>query len=124
MQNESTGQLPAAEMDPERAAFLRRTMAALVGAVVARMLGDLDPGSTGTASERMMLRVLTPWLPKLRDGVLSRLSEADPVELERWMGATAWALDSILDQAPGDPLPRCAISWTPDGAPVLVPMED
>ena len=116
---------PAGPMDPARAAYLRATAAALVGATVSRMLGDLDStGSTSSAGERMMLRVLTPWIPKLRDGVLSRLSETPAEELERWMGAASLAIESILSQAPGEPQPRYAIGWDAGGSPVLVPIDE
>jgi hypothetical protein len=72
----------------------------------------------------MMMKVLRPWIPKLRDTLLSKLSETDPVSVERMMGATALAIDSILAQAPGDPLPRYRMDWDPtDGHLVLVPLE-
>lgn len=69
------------------------------------------------------MMALRPWIPKLRDTLLAKLSEADPVSVERILGATSTAIESILAQAPGDPLPRYRIDWDSDGVLVLVPLE-
>lgn len=67
---------------------------------------------------------MKPWIPKLRDTLLAKLSEADPVSIERLVGATATAIESILAQAPGDPLPRFRMDWDAgDGHMVLIPLE-
>jgi len=55
---------------------------------------------------------------------LSKLSEADPSSLERVGGAIAWAIESVIAQAPGTPEPRYGIAWSPDGRPALVPLEE
>lgn len=68
------------------------------------------------------MRVLRPWIPKMRDGLLSRLSSADPVALERIMGATATALEAILFYAPGTPQPRYRFEWIA-GQLTLLPHE-
>lgn len=69
------------------------------------------------------MAALRPSLPKLRAVLLSKLSEADPVGIERLMGATSTAIEGILYHAPGEPLPRCRFDWTPDGQLTLVPLE-
>jgi hypothetical protein len=107
-------------MDPARAAELRRQLSAIAATLFDAVLAPAktsDP-STGQASpsERMMMRVLRPWIPKLRDALLSKLSEADPVNLEVLVGATATALESILYYAPGDALPRFRFEWRIDEA--------
>lgn len=60
-----------------------------------------------------------PLLPKLRDALLARLSNADPAALEAMIGASASALESILYYAPGEPRPRYMFRWAtnPDGTP-------
>lgn len=119
-------QLEAPAMDPARAEYLRRTVAGLVSAAVAQMTAEPPDGSTDSSSsmaERLMMRAISPWIPRLRDMILSRVSSADPADLERWMGAGASALESILWQAPGEPLERFRIEFGPDGRPALVPVE-
>jgi len=74
------------------------------------------------------MRVLRPWVPSLRNALLHKLSEANPVTLEVLVGATATALESILFYAPGTALPRFRFDWVPDpetGRPKLelVPLE-
>lgn len=66
---------------------------------------------------------LRPWLPKLEAVLCSKLSEADPAGLERLAGAIAWAVESVLAQAPGEPEPRYYIAWTADGRPSLRPAD-
>lgn len=51
--------------------------------------------------------------------LLSRLSELDPVAIERALGAVATAFESILYYAPGDPLPRAVLVFV-DGRLELV----
>ena len=71
------------------------------------------------------MRAMKPWIPKLRDTLLAKLSEADPVTVERMIGATATAIESILAQAPGEPLPRFRMDWDPaNGHLVLIPLEE
>jgi hypothetical protein len=72
----------------------------------------------------MAWAALRPWLPKLEAVLLSKLSEADPAGLERIAGAIAWAIESVLEQAPGEPEPRHGITWTPDGRAHLVPLAE
>lgn len=110
---------------PERAAYLSRTATALATRLLAQMLEELAAGSTDSASlgDRAMLAVLRPWIPKLRDTLLSKLSEVDPVSLERNAGAIALAIESILAQAPGDPLPRYRMDFDSAGRLVLLPLE-
>lgn len=110
---------------PERADYLRRAATAIATRILAQMLDELAAPSTDSPSlgDRAMLAVLRPWIPKLRDTLLSRLSEVDPVSLERNAGAIALAIESLLAQAPGDPLPRYRMDWDADGRVVLVPLE-
>lgn len=124
--NEIESAPPLQAIDPERAAYLTRTMVAVAAALVGQMLDDLARPSTDSPSsltDRMMMGALRPWIPKLRDTLLAKLSEADPVMVERMLGATATALESILSQAPGEPLPRFLMDWDPaDGHMVLIPV--
>lgn len=124
---ESTGELATVPaMDPARAAFLRRTITRTAAALISAALADMAEGpSTATSlQDRMAWAALRPWLPKLQDVLLSKLSEADPAGLERIAGAIAWAIESVLEQAPGDPEPRYGITWTPDGRAHLFPLEE
>lgn len=117
---------PPSTMAPERAEYLRQTTVAVAARLVAQMLDDLaGDASTDTRSlqDRLLLGTLRPWIPKLRDTLLAKLSEADPESIERLMGAAAIAMESILAQAPGDPQPRYRIDWDPQGAMVLIPLE-
>lgn len=111
---------------PERAAYLRAATNAIATRLVGQMLAELAEPSTDSASlqDRMMLRVLTPWIPKLQAVLLSKLSELDPVSLERTAGAIALAIESVLAQAPGDPLPRFRVDWDELGHLVLMPLEE
>lgn len=68
------------------------------------------------------MRAIKPWIPNLRNALLSRLSSADPATLEVLVGATATALESILYYAPGEPLPRMRFDWTADGKLRLAPV--
>lgn len=115
----------APAMAPDRAAYLRAATHAIAQRLVAQMLDELAAPSTDSASlqDRLMLRALTPWIPKLQAVLLSRLSEVDPVSLERTAGAVALAIESVLAQAPGDPLPRYRVDWDEAGALVLLPLE-
>lgn len=69
------------------------------------------------------MAALRPSLPKLRNVLLAKLSEADPAGIERLMGATSTAIEGILYHAPGEPLPRMRFAWTPEGALTLVELE-
>lgn len=114
-------------MSPDRAEYLRGTMVAVATRLVSQMLDDLAAPSTATPQslpDRLMTSALKPWIPKLRDTLLLKLSEADPVSIERLMGATALALESIIAQAPGTPLPRFRVDWGPAGELVLIPLEE
>lgn len=70
------------------------------------------------------MTVLRPWIPKLRDILLSKLSDMDPASLERTMGAAALAMEALIAQAPGAPLPRFRADWDDAGRLVLVPLEE
>lgn len=71
-----------------------------------------------------MVRALRPFLPKLRATFLAKLSTSDPAGLERLMGATATTIETILLDAPGEPMPRWAWQWLPgEPAPHLVPLD-
>lgn len=117
--------MPTETMSAERAAYLRRAVDAIARALLAQMARELAAPSTDSASlaDRAMLRMLTPWVPKLQAVLLSKLSETDPASLERIAGATADAIESVIAQAPGDPLPRYRMTWDADGALVLVPID-
>lgn len=121
---------PASEsFDPERATELKRQLNGIALALldsVMREPGDSTAGRPTTAKEKMLARVLRSALPSLRDALLARLSEADPAGLERLIGASASALESILYYAPGEPQPRFRFDWQqgPDGWSVdLVPVD-
>lgn len=113
-------------MDPERAAYLRATMLGTARVLLSAALADMAAGpSTGSSlQDRMAFGALRPWLPKLEGVLLSKLSEADPAALERIAGAVAWAIESVLEQAPGEPEPRHGIAWSEDGRPRLVPLAE
>lgn len=112
--------------EPERAAFLRRTIVGTAGVLLSAALADMAAGpSTGSSlQDRLAYQALRPWLPKLEAVLLSKLSEADPAALERIAGAIAWAIESVLEQAPGEPEPRYAIVWSDEGRPQLVPLAE
>jgi hypothetical protein len=110
----------------ERGEYLRTTLVAVAARLVGQMLDELAGASTATPSslqDRLLMSTLRPWIPKLRDTLLHKLSETDPASMEQLMGATATALESILAQAPGEPLPRYRIDWDDAGTLVLVPLE-
>lgn len=111
---------------PDRALYLRTATTAIAARLVGQMLGELADPSTESPSltDQLMLKVLRPWMPKLRDVLLSKLSELDPASLERTMGAIAWSIDSLLEQAPGAPLPRYRADWDEAGRLVLLPLEE
>lgn len=102
-------------MSPERAAALRGQLTGVATALLDAVLAGLEGPSTGSLQERAVTSAIRPFLPSLRSAFLNRLSEADPVLLERLMGATSTAIESILFYAPGDPQPRWVFDWTPDG---------
>lgn len=115
---------PTGGMDPERAAYLRTTIVTTARVLLSAALADMAEGpSTGSLQDRMAWAALRPWLPKLEAVLLSKLSEADPAALERIAGAIAWAIESVIDQAPGEPEPRMVIAWTDAGRPQLVAAE-
>ncbi len=120
----------APAMDPARAAYLRSTLARLSAYLISALLAD--PGSaasTGSGSllslqERLLVQAMGALLPRIRGTLMTRLSEADPVALEHYLGAAALALESILEQAPGEPLPRQALVAGPDGRLELRPLAE
>lgn len=118
---------PAPAMTPERARYLVQAVTAMGSMLVDAMMADLEAGSTAGAdspAERLMFRALRPFLPKLRAMFLAKLSTSDPVGLERLMGATATTLETIMGQAPGEPMPRWTWEWLPgQPAPRLVPFD-
>src|SRR5438046_1937201 len=96
---------PPAPMDPAREAELRRQLTAIAMTLIDRVMADIAGGaSTGSTSERLLMAALRPSLPKLRNVLLSKLSEADPAGIERLMGATSTAIEGILFHAPGEAL--------------------
>lgn len=109
-------------VDPARAHYLRTALVRITASLLEAFLTDLAKGDLSTASpsdraslsltERAMVAVLRPWIPQLRATLLTKLGEADPAELERLMGASATLLESLLAQAPGDPLPRWIFRWS------------
>lgn len=105
------------ESPPARGEWMRRATVGTVGLLIDRMLGDLSGTSTEPqpATERLMMAAVRPWLPKLRDALLSRLSAADPVGLEHVMSATSSALADIIAQAPGTPEPPHVFARTATG---------
>lgn len=105
-----------AEIDPERAAYLRKAIVAVAAAITAQMLEEV-----GSTESGWLERLLRPQLPKLRDLLLSRLSDADPVALENVLSATGWLCEALLRDAPGAPLPRMRPEWDGAGRLVLVP---
>lgn len=128
MTSEPAGELVpvAPAMDPQRAAYLRATMLGTARVLLSAALTDMAqaPSTGSSLQDRMAFAALRPWLPKLEAVLLSKLSEADPAALERIAGAIAWAIESVLEQAPGEPEPRHVISWTDAGRPQLVPFGD
>jgi hypothetical protein len=110
-------------VDPARAHYLRTALVRIAASLLEAFMADLQKGSgSSTASpsdqaslslgERVMVAALRPWIPQLRATLLTKLGEAEPAELERLMGATATLLESLLAQAPGDPLPRWIFRWS------------
>lgn len=123
-------ELPGPVMTADRAAYLSRALVALATVMIDSMLADLAAGSTASTggdsplSERMLYRLLSPQLPKLRAVFLDKLSTSEPAGLERLMGATSSTIETILAQAPGDPMPRWTFEWLPGEArPRLVPVD-
>jgi len=106
------------EIAPERAEYLRRAIVALAATITAQMLAE-----AGSTDSGLLGRLLAPQLPRLRDLLLSRLSEADPVRLEQTLSAAAWAIEAILADAPGEPLPRMRPDWDEAGALILRPAD-
>lgn len=102
-------------MDPARAEALRSQLRGIALTFLEAMARpDPAEAARSTASERMMARVLRSQIPRLRDVLLSRLSATDPRGIERIIGATATALESILFYAPGVPEPRFRFEWEPN----------
>lgn len=101
---------------PEREAEIRRQLTgiatALLDAVLLNQEASTEPGSL---NERLATQAMRKFLPTIRGMFLGRLSKADPVTLERLMGATSTAIESILYYAPGEPLPRFVLEWREGG---------
>lgn len=123
--------IEAPTMDPARASYLRATIARLAAYLTSVLLAD--PGSEpSTASsspplslqERLLLQAMGAFLPRIQATLTTRLSEADPVTLERYLAAAALAIESILEQAPGEPLPRHALVAGADGRLELRPLAE
>lgn len=108
-------------VDPARAAELRRQLRGLALALFSWTAADPADLARSTATERLMARAIRPWLPKLRDALLSRLDSTDPAALEAMLGATATALESILYYAPGEPVERFVWRFHANGGVELVP---
>ncbi len=126
MQSDETVSLPP--MDPARAAYLRETITRLAGHLVARLLEPAasDPSTDSSSGlglqERLAMRAARAALPTLQRLLMTQLSELDPTSLEIWMGASALALESLLEQAPGEPLPRHALAFDAGGNLMAVPL--
>lgn len=69
------------------------------------------------------MKAIRPWLPSLRDSLLKRLADVDPAALEAMIGASAYALESMIYHAPGTPLPRYAWRFLEGGGVVLEPVD-
>jgi hypothetical protein len=129
---EDPGALEAPAMTPERAAYVMGALTALARVLLDGMLADLEVGQLSTGStagadsltDRLMVRALRPWIPKLRATFLDKLSVGDPAMVERLMGATSTTIETILADAPGEPMPRWAWEWLPgQERPSLVPLD-
>lgn len=113
-------------MTPARAAHVQRALLAITTAVIDSMLGDLataDPSTgDGSLADRTMLRIIRPYMGRIRSIFLGKLADADPAALERLMGAVAVTLEQIIAEAPGEPMDRWRFVW-PAGEPTprLVP---
>ena len=112
-------------MTPERAKYVQAAILAIAAAVVDSMLADLAAPSTEDSSslaDRTMLRILRPYLPRMRGIFLGKLAEAEPAALEKLMGAVAVTIEQIIAEAPGEPMERWRFVWA-EGAtsPELVP---
>lgn len=121
---EPTEATPPLAPDQDRARFLAQAVNRIAAVLTDQMLREaLAPSSTDSPSlaDRAMLAVLSPWMPKLRAALLSKLSEVDGATLERHLGALAKSLDELLAAAPGEPLPRMVYRWAGDGGLIMVP---
>lgn len=113
-------------MTPERAEYVQRAILGICSAVIDSMLGDLastDPSTAdGSLTDRTMLRLIRPYMPRIRGIFLAKLADADPAALERMIGAVATTIEQILAEAPGEPLDRWRFTWEPgEPTPRLVP---
>jgi hypothetical protein len=97
-------------MQPERADHIRRAVTAIAAALTAQATADLSTDTPGLG----LVGLLRPWLPRLRQMLLDRLSEADPERLEEVLSALAWTAEAILRDAPGEPLPPQRLDWEGD----------
>lgn len=104
---------------PEREAEIRRQLTgiatALLDAVLVNQAEAASTDSPASLNERLATQAMRKFLPTIRGMFLARLSKADPVTLERLMGASATAIESILYYAPGEPLPRFVLEWRDEG---------
>lgn len=111
-------------MTPERARHVQQAVLAIAASVVDSMLSDMagPPSTESSLADRTMLRMVRPYLPRMRGIFLGKLAETDPAALERLMGACAVTIEQILAEAPGEPMDRWRFVWA-DGAstPELVP---
>ena len=113
-------------MTPERAAHIQGAVLGITTAVVDSMLGDLASSEPSTAdgslADRTMLRLIRPYMPRIRGIFLAKLVEAEPAALERLMGAVAVTIEQIIAEAPGEPMDRWRFAWEPgEATPRLVP---
>jgi hypothetical protein len=103
-------------MTPERARYVQQAVLSIAAAVVDSMLGDLlhaDPSTEASSSlaDRTMVRLMRPYLPRMRGLFLGKLAETDPAALEKLMGAVAVTIEQILAEAPGEPMERWRFVW-------------
>lgn len=110
--------------DPDRSAFLVGNVARIAALITGQMLQELQGDSSTDSrslSDRLMLAALRPWMPKLQQALLGKLSELNGADLEAHLSALAGTIDELLTAAPGDPLPRKVYRWDQgDGGLLLV----
>jgi hypothetical protein len=119
------GNAPAPAPADQRADWIRAQLLGITGVTLNHVLAELAGASTEGLSlqERMLSGAMRPWLPKVRELVLSKLSASDGRQLELIAGALAQGIDDTLAAAPGDPLPRHRPVWTADRKLAIVPIE-
>lgn len=92
----------------DRSTFLVETVRRVAALITSQMIRELADGSMDSSSslDRAMVRLLTPYMPKLQAALLSRLSAVDGATLELHLSAVAETIAELLERAPGEPGPR------------------